>query len=311
MDKARERKATLSPLLVPYLEALLLFALYAVGYPWFAVWCNLRLPDVKGRWVIEEAASLVVVTILIALLNHGKLRAVFRPSVGMGWFAGSPIAFRALFILGLLALSCRLLDPAFDEREFMQRGLTSPGILVELLAMLPFGVVAEELVFRTCQARLRSALHPAAAILAVSLAFALYHRVPGTPLDRHEIETLLATFAGGLVLSITYEKTRSLPLLILVHLSYDFLAVIQGWLNVQHQRLAEACLFLLWIGFSSLLAWGPARAFHHRPESLGSAGAEIGSQALPSSGAISWMAAMFFGAAVPLLLAWTRVRLGI
>ena len=297
------------PILLPYLEALLLFALYAVGYPWFALWCDQHLPRVRGRWVVEELASLLLVIILIALLNRGNLRDILRPTPRAGWVAGMPVAFQALFLLGLLALACRLIDPGFDEREFMQRGVTSPGILIELLGMLPFGVAAEEIVFRTCQSRLRGVLNPPAAVLAVSLAFALYHRVPGTPLDRHQIETLLATFTGGLVLSIAYERTASLTLLIVVHLSYDILAIAQGWLNIQHLRIAEAFLFLLWIGPAGLLAWrwrratpwgsAPARSFR-KSDAPGE---------LRAISAIPWMASLFFGAAIPLGLAWMRTRL--
>lgn len=310
MEERREEDKRLLRILVPYLEALLLFSIYAVGYPWFALLCNLRLPQVRGRWVVEEAASLLLVTILIVLLNCGNLRAMLRPWSRAGWGAGIPSAFQALFLLGLLALVFRLFDPAFDEREFTQRGMTSPGALAELLAMLPFGVTAEELVFRTCQTRLRCVLHPAAAILAVSLAFALYHRVPGTPLDRHAIEMLIATCAGGLVLSIAYERTASLPLLIVVHLSYDYLAVAQGWLNVQHLRLAEVCLFLLWIGSTGLIAWR-RRAINHGIELPAvSAKGTGGSLELSTNWVMPWFAALIFGAACPLLLAWMRMRLG-
>jgi membrane protease YdiL (CAAX protease family) len=310
MEETRERNKGLRPILFPYLEALLLFALYAVGYPWFALWCHQHLPKVRGRWLVEEAVSLLLVTIVIALLNRGNFRAILHPSPGVGWAAGIPVAFQTLFLLGLLALAFRLIDPAFDEREFTQRGVTSPGILAELLGMLPFGVAAEELVFRTCQSRLRGVLNPPAAILAVSLAFALYHRVPGTPLDRHQIETLIATFTGGLVLSIAYERTASLPLLIVVHLSYDLLAVAQGWLNVQHLRLAEACLFLLWIAPSGLLAWRRRRAIPRELElPAGSFRESDAPRELRTTSAMPWIASLFFGVAVPLGLAWLRMRL--
>jgi membrane protease YdiL (CAAX protease family) len=246
----------------------------------------------------------------VALLNRWSLRALIGSAAREGQAAGISAALQALFVLGLLALAFRLIDPAFDEQEFIRRGVTAPGVLAELLAMLPFGVAAEELVFRNCQRRLRRALNPAASVLAVSLAFALYHRVPGTPLDRHEIETLLATFAGGLVLSITYERAASLSLLIVVHLSYDLLAVAQAWLNVERLRLAEAFLFLLWIGFSGLLAWGRRGAFPPRHGTLsGVTVAEAGSLYLHRSRAMPWIASLFFGAAVPFLLAWIRTRL--
>ncbi|MCI0657094.1 MAG: CPBP family intramembrane metalloprotease [Acidobacteria bacterium] len=311
MEETRERDKSLRPILFPYLEALLLFALYAVGYPWFALWCHRHLPKVRGRWVVEEAVSLLLVMMLIALLNRGNFRGILHPSPRAGWVGGIPVAFQTLFLLGLLALACRVIDPAFDEREFTLRGVTSSGILAELLAMLPFGVAAEEIVFRTCQNHLRRALRPAGAILAVSLAFALYHWVPGTPLDRHQIETLLATFTGGLVLSIAYERTASLPLLIVVHLSYDILAVVQGWLNVQHLRLAEACLFLLWIAPAGLLVWRSRRAIPRGlelpagPFRESDAPGEMG-----ATSAMRWMASLFFGVAVPLGLSWMRTRLG-
>ena len=143
--------------------------------------------------------------------------------------------------------------------------------------------------------------------MAVSLAFSLYHRVPGTPMDRHEVESLAATFAGGIVLAAAYERSASLPLLIAIHLAYDGLAVAQGWLNFQRLRIAEACLFLLWLGASGLLLrrlsrLGRARGAQPSWDGLEAAGMRL-------SVPVAWAAALLFGGAIPVLLVWIRTRL--
>ena len=292
-----------------FFEAALLFAAYAMGYPWFAAWCGRHLPPGRGRWVLEEALSLCLVVLLVSAFRLAGARTTpWMPQAGP-----SPgkraILSRALLLLGLLALAFRCLDPAFDEAEFALRGMSTPGALAELLAMLPFGVAAEELIFRFCQARLRHALGAWPAILGISLAFALYHRVPGTPWDRHEIETLAGTFAGGLVLAAAYARIGRLLPLIALHLVYDLLAVLQGWLHVTHRSAAELCLFLVWIGASWMAAGRPGlRAPVSRGEERVSGEA---SRTREGQGAmISWLAALLFGAGWPAVLAWIRLRVG-
>src|SRR5437773_3785096 len=135
------------------------------------------------------------------------------------------------------------------------RSLLAPGVLVDFVLTLPFAVAAEEMIFRGCQRRLRMILGPAPTIVAVGLCFAAYHWVPGSPVDRHEIETWLATFAGGAVLAAAYERTASVLLLIAIHLVYDTLAVAQTCLHVGHERAAEAVLFLVWLAAAGALAW--------------------------------------------------------
>jgi membrane protease YdiL (CAAX protease family) len=292
-----------------FFEAALLFAAYAMGYPWFAAWCGRHLPPGRGRWVLEEALSLGLVALMVSAFRLAGARTTsWMPPIGPRQPQRAVLA-RALLLLGLLALAFRWLDPAFDEAEFALRGMSTPGALAELLAMLPFGVAAEELIFRFCQARLRHALGAWPAVLAISLAFALYHRVPGTPWDRHEIETLAGTFAGGLVLASAYERIGRLLPLIALHLAYDLLAVLQAWLHVTHQSVAEFCLFLVWIGASWMAAGRPGlRAPASRGD--GTESREMSATRGANGTLVSWLAALLFGAGWPAVLAWIRLRLG-
>jgi hypothetical protein len=126
--------------------------------------------------------------------------------------------------------------------------------------------------------------------------------VPGTPLGRHAIETLLATFAGGLAFAVAYEKTASVPLLIAIHLAYDNLAVTQGWLNVRHESVFEALLFLIWIGGGGAVVFLCRRRIVNR----------IGSEPDRTTGsAVAWIAALGFGGVFPVIVAWMRLWLGI
>jgi membrane protease YdiL (CAAX protease family) len=281
---------------LPYVQALLVYAIYSVGYPWFAA----RVPPMRGRFVFVEAASLVLVGIGVALLDFRGLPAGFFSGARDRWTRGVPTALQVLGLLGLIALALRVADPGFDDLEFSDRGLDTPAALVGMLALLPFGVAAEELVFRTCQKRLRRVLSASTTCAGVALAFALFHWVPGTPLDRHLIETLLATFAGGLAFAVAYEKTASLPLLVAVHLAYDILAVTQGWLNVRHEGVLEAALFLIWIGGGGALAFSFRRRAVHR------SGGEPERRRVS---ALAWIAALGFGGVFPLILAWMRLWL--
>jgi len=283
---------------IPFVQALLVYAVYAVGYPWFAA----RVPPMRGGYLAAEAASFALVGIGVALLDCRGVPAGFFAGARNRWARGLPTALHVFWLLGLIALALRIADPGFDDLEFAGRGLDTLADVATMLAILPFGVAAEELVFRTCQKRLRKTLTASTACVGVALAFALFHWVPGTPLDRHEIETLLATFAGGLAFAVAYEKTDSIPLLIALHLGYDNLAVIQGWLNVHRERALEALLFVFWIGGGAVMAllahrrsvtrleWEPDRW---------------------KASATGWTASLGFGLAVPLILARMRLWLGI
>jgi len=286
-----------------------LFGAYAMGAPWLNAWLFRRLPDRPGALLVYEAAGFGLAVLLVVVwpgrdcgIAAGAAEPAERPR---------PLAAAgaALFLLGLSALLLRLIDPLYDDSEFSLRSLGTGTALLAFFASLPFGVAAEELIFRACQKRLRQALPRGASIAAVGLCFSLYHWAPGAALDRHMIETLVAVFAGGLVLASVYERTRSVPLLVAIHLIYDLLAVAQASLNVERRVAAEAVLFALWIGGSGWLAWqgrraavagavpDPERAVSH---------ATGRNEARP----MAWLAALAFGGALPLALAWLRLRRG-
>ena len=297
----------------PYLQALALFAAYALGYPWLASWCSLHLPARPGSWLFLEATTLGGVVLLVVAFGRGAFTACGAPA-GRPRGDGMLVALQALFLLGVLALALRVVDPAYDDREFSLRSLETPAALLEFLAVLPFGIAAEELIFRSCQKRLRLILRPAPAIVAVALGFAAFHWVPWTPLDGHQVETLLGTFAGGLLLAWAYERTASVRLLIAIHLVYDGLAVGQTWMHVGRARAAEAALFIVWLAATGGLA--AARSGLWRGGSILTGVAPAGEPVPdrppePATQRVAgWMAAAVFGCGVPLLLAWIRIRLG-
>ncbi len=295
-------------MIVPFVQALVLYAAFTLGYPWFSAWCGARLPEGNLSWLIVEASALGLVCVLVALtrgLSHaGGSRSRAHP--GCAWSDARAVPFQALFLLGLAALALRIIDPGFDSQEIGQQGLEAAGLLTGFFLTLPFAVAAEQLIFRTCQSRLRTLLPPGPAVVAVGLAFAIYHWVPGTPLDRHAIETQLATFAGGMVFAAAYERTGNLWMLIAIHLVYDCLAVAQALLNVRHARGAEVAVFLLWLASSGVLAWR-----WHRPGAGSTADRATESRLERAMHpAAAWAAAAIFGCGFPLLLVWIRIRLG-
>jgi membrane protease YdiL (CAAX protease family) len=222
-----------------------------------------------------------------------------RPGAYGGGGRAAATASAALALMGIAALAVRLLDPAFDEREFARRGLGDPSTLGNFLILIPFAVAAEQIVFRTCQDGIRRWLGPAGACCAVSGAFAIHHVDLARGLGAHEATTLLAAGAGGLVLALLYEVTPSVTLVAAVHLAHDVLAVAQARLNVHGRAPAEAALFAAWILAPGLaaagLAWGRGRI---RPP---------GPSGEPGRG--RWAragAAAAFGIALPALMSYLR-----
>jgi len=217
------------------------------------------LPDRPWSDHVLDAAMLAALALAAFVLTRPLFGARGHPRPAPSFRSRFGAAGAALFALGLFALALRLVDPAYDARELGGRGLDSPGALAAFLTLLPLGVAAEEIVFRSCQSRLRIVLRPGPAAVTVALAFAAYHWYPGWIWDRHGIETELALLAGGLVFAVTYEVTASLPILVGVHLIYDNLAVVQAWLNVRQARSAETALFVLWLSIAGALAWKAGR----------------------------------------------------
>jgi membrane protease YdiL (CAAX protease family) len=303
--------AFLPGIALPFSQAVLLLGAYSLGYPWLYRWSAPFVMGMRGGPVLQEALTLLGAGVLVALLEARQVRSRGIPGKRSSPGVRAAAATGALFLLGLLGLALRLLDPGFDDAQFTAYGLSNPSELGGFLAILPLGVAAEELVFRGCQKRLESALGSAPAVFAVAGAFALFHWVPGTAVDRHEIEALVATFAGGMVLAICYRKIPSVPLLIGVHLAYDYLAVAQAWLNVERRPAEEALLFALWIaGFGFMMVRASRRARRApspHPPAVPSPGDSAPGVAFRAA---RWLAALAFSLGLPHLLALVRLRLG-
>ena len=245
-------------------QAVTLFAAARWGEPWLRSAIVPLLPQHPVADLVLDAAMLAAAAAVAFLLTRPLFGARSRLRADGSARPALATASGALFVLGLLAVAIRIVDPAYDGLELGGRGLDSPAALVGFLTLLPPGVAVEEIVFRCCQSRLRVFLPPAPAAVAVAVGFAAYHWHPGWIWDRHGIETALALVAGGLVLAAAYEMTARLALLVAVHLAYDLLAVVQAWLNVRQAHAAEAALFVLWLSVSGALAWKIVPLFRDR-----------------------------------------------
>jgi len=254
-----------------------------------------------------EAATLGFSVLLVALFD-GETFRVPATNRGPGSARGIPNAGSTLFLLGAVALALRVIDPLYDAKEFGLRSIATPAAWLELLAVLPFGAATEEMIFRSCQKRLRELLGSAPAIVAIALCFALYHWAPGSPLDRHAIEMLIATFIGGLAFAVAYERTGGLLLLVSIHLAYNFLAVAQTWMHLVHDIVSEAGLFSFWLTLAGALAWS-GRLSRGGFDAPSAEVASPQSRAPATSRLFAWIFALGFGCVLPLLLAWIRIAL--
>jgi membrane protease YdiL (CAAX protease family) len=204
------------------------------------------------EWLARDLGLLIALGALLLLVDRFGVMACSeeadRPGArsALGWAAAT------LAMLGLLAVTVRILDPGSDDLEFGRRGLGDVLVLRHFLATLPIAVVIEEMVFRACQRRLRFATGSLPAVLIITFAFAWIHVRIGSGMTYREIVATTAFLAGGLLLATLYELSRSIPLLIGVHLVYDFLAVGHAWSHVQRRLLAEVTLLSLWIALSAL-----------------------------------------------------------
>jgi len=309
MSRAAERGGPVSPgSIAPALEAIVLFSVYSLGYPWFFGWLGQRLPQRPGSWLVIEASTLVLVGLMVGAFGWRTRAGVTPRGIGIGWRDRCAVASSALLLLGMVALVLRLVDPAFDDQELGLRSLNTHALLIEFLLLLPFSTTAEELVFRACQRRLRCHLGRGPTVMAVGLAFALFHWAPGTALDRHAIETLLATFVGGMVLAAAFERAPSVRLLVAVHCAYDYLAVGQAWLDVGHQRAFEAILFASWIGVTGLVAWRMRRRIEGGWIPTEPAPGDPPARAVRVIG--EWCAAVAYGGGLPVVIGLIRLFVG-
>jgi membrane protease YdiL (CAAX protease family) len=237
-----------------YAEAVALLVTLYAGFWWLPLTIQAAGAHGRAAGLLFYPAHLLVVAAALWLLNGASRRREGLPPRGEGWLPGARRVPLALLLLGLLALAIRWFFPAFDEREFALRGLGAPGALTRLLLAMPWAAATEELVYRSCQERLRPVIGPAAALGASAVAFALLHLGAGETAAAHRVVTVCAAGLGGLILAWLYEKTGCVGLSIVLHLAYNFLAIAQSHLHVTGQTAAEVGLFAAWIGGALLLA---------------------------------------------------------
>jgi hypothetical protein len=279
-----------------YLEAAALYAAWEIAGGWADRHLAGRLPASTPGALMAELLDLALAVGLAVVFGRALGHRDWPPARARGWAASGGSAAATLLLLGLLAGALRLFDPSLDVREFAARGLGSPAALRLLLLSLPLGVAAEEVLFRAAQEKLRAAIGPQAAAAAVATCFALYHVTGRTGFVSADAEVVVAIACGGWLLARLYEVSGRLGLLIATHLAYDYLAIAQGWLNVEQRRPAEAGLFAAWLGGSALLAWGCRRSH----------GREPGVRAAPARPALGAAGAILFGLALPLAVKWIR-----
>ncbi len=233
-------------------EALVIYATFIIGYRY-----GLRALDTWWGsrplgWLVPDLGLLLGLgSILLLVARFGVLSSqvdIDRRSVRhkLAWAAATIAA------LGLLAVFVRIFDPGSDDWEFARRGLGNLSAFRRFLFTIPFAVIGEEIVFRGCQRRLRFVAGSLPAVVIVTISFAWIHVRIGPGMTIHETATAAALLAGGPLLATLYELSKSVPLLIGVHLVYDLLAVTQAWLHVQRHFAAEVALFVFWIALSIL-----------------------------------------------------------
>lgn len=193
-------------------------------------------PEAEGTALLSAFALAGVTVTVVALLAlsrsgvPGVLRAVgLAPPAGtvrrMGALA---LGVSAGLLAGVLALGyAALLDRVDVLRNWAEQGRGAlPGLEHGVPGwFLVLGVLAaplfEELIFRGILYRgLRRSLHPAGAVLASALVFALVHPAVAA----------LPVFVMALLAAAAYERSGWLATPIVAHMTYNALVLSGGWL---------------------------------------------------------------------------------
>lgn len=316
-----------------YLDAAILYATFEIMSGSMTRYVAPHLPRSAVGALLVECITLAVAVSLVLLASRFLGRQDRGARRARGWSAAAGSVFETFFFLGLLAFAFRILDPDLDVREFASRGLGSTEGLWRFLIALPPGVAAEEILFRSVQERLRNAIGPEPAAVSVALCFSLYHMTGSFSVTAGTVIVLVATTAGGWLLARLYETSGSVGLLIAVHLGYDYMAVAQGWLNVQQRRLTESALLAGWLLVAGLMACflrfvragGGPRGLEGktelRPSGTGESieedepgagrtapceGAAIPARPIPGRRGVRIAASLLFGAGLPAIVKWIR-----
>jgi membrane protease YdiL (CAAX protease family) len=112
----------------------------------------------------------------------------------------------------------------------------------------PIVAMREELFYRLIlQTALQRKLQPVAAILLASIAFVLFH-IGAQPVN---VYTIVSLMSFGVLLGVVYERTRSLRLVVLVHLIVDLLFIV----SIKVISPFGALFGYLGVTFVALQAW--------------------------------------------------------
>ncbi|MBZ5638453.1 MAG: CPBP family intramembrane metalloprotease [Acidobacteriia bacterium] len=313
MSKGSARASNGFPAALLCAEAAILVTAYGVGVGRIEAPISVLLRGTPRGYLLAAFAELAVVVGVVYLLNGLRLH---RRGAGPARADRRFVATRcseAILLLGVMALALRFLVPGLDASEFARRGLGAPGALLRFAWTLPFGVLAEEVVFRASQDRLRRCLGGWPTLVTIPVLFAFYHSTPGRTASSLDLALLASLAAGGWIISRLYEATGSLAAAVGVHLAYDFLAVGQAWLNVFRGRAIEAAYFAVWLVGSAALAFAGARRALKLTRVAGEADRHGGHgrtwpEIIPAPAWARWAIALVLAVGLPVLL--SRIRSG-
>jgi len=119
-------------------------------------------------------------------------------------------------------------DPAYQQ---VAQALSMPSVPVQIFAVVIFGPIAEELVFRgLIFRRLRDYLNPMWAILISGVAFGVYHG-----------NLVQGIFAGllGMLLALVYEKSGTIIVPIAAHMGNNLMSVLAGCFGIDTVSVFE------------------------------------------------------------------------
>jgi membrane protease YdiL (CAAX protease family) len=129
--------------------------------------------------------------------------------------AGLMAIFAAMFVLGLFSI---IFD--FNDQELVANKIADLPIFILAFAVVA-APISEELFFRGFLLRTISGVtNPIIGIIGSSIAFGFVHFAYGSIIE------ILGTLMIGIILAIVFHKSKSITPCMLIHMSYNLLAVI-------------------------------------------------------------------------------------
>jgi membrane protease YdiL (CAAX protease family) len=186
---------------------------------WIAVAVVAELVYVAGRGLVQSvfsgaiAAELAITAwrLVFVVLYLWILSNALRPARGTGRTSWHPVLVVATAIaLAVMPLAGYGIDVDWPSR------------LVFILT-IPIVALREELFYRAIlQSALERAVHPIAAILCTTVLFVLYH-VGFQPMNPLTVSSIAAV---GVLLGVTYQRTRNLWLVVVLHSLFDLVVLV-------------------------------------------------------------------------------------